>query len=328
MARRRFLQPGFWSNPLLSKCPPLTRMMFQVIWTHADFDGAFQWDPEALAMKGLPRDNFDAAEALNRLEGDGFIRSYVVEGKCFGYVVNWHKHQDPHPGEKPVYPKPFDAPGFIVKVKPPKYREKADTGFGHDEVPVGLHQWMQLAEEFPAAFLEKLQGYTPATDKEGKEGKEGKESPGQEMPVHRVEPVLRNSVERKKKPAPWEQTLSDEVVTLANYIFRLWPDGDRKQPNGKDYVPRSSKAKLAARLSDLHKQGVDLDVCLAIAKRFTQEFDQCGMWAKAAENFFGKVDDAPWIAYYQAHQTNVLRQKEEESEAARRAEDNPFEEVS
>lgn len=185
MARRRFLQPGFWTNPQLSKCPPLTRMMFQVIWTHADFDGAFLWDPEALAMKGLPRDDFDAVEALDRLEQDGFIRSYVVEKARYGYVVNWHKHQDPHPGEKPVHPRPTNDPGFIVKVKEARWRKKGDTAFDCPEVERGLYPWVQLAGNLSASWIEVADKLS-ATDKEGKEGKE---SPDQEKPVPRLEPV-------------------------------------------------------------------------------------------------------------------------------------------
>ena len=141
-------------------------------------------------------------------------------------------------------------------------------------------------------------------------------------------PPAKPSAERKKKPSPWEQTISDEVVELTNGIFNIWPNSDQRQPNGTDYVPRSSRAKLAARLTDLHKQGVDLAVCWEIAKKFKREFYEGGMWAKAAENFFGKVEDAPWIAYYQAYQTMIQSRKKAEAEAGRKVEESPFEEVS
>lgn len=173
MARRRYLQPPFWTNPLLSRCPALTRLMFQGIWTHADFDGCFQWDPDDLAMKILPRDDFDAAEALDRLERDGFIRSYIVKGKRFGYVVTWHKHQDPHPGEKPIYPKPAGDPEFIVKVKEYRWRKAGDTAFDHPEIERGLYPWVQLASNLQVDCGEVAERLS-ATDKERKESPDQK----------------------------------------------------------------------------------------------------------------------------------------------------------
>lgn len=151
MARRRYLQPGFWKNPLLSKLPPLTRLFFQVTWTFADFDGCFPWDPEALAMKGLPRDSFDPGQALDQLEQAGFLRSYEADGQRFGYIVNWHKHQDPHPGESPVYPKPQGDPDFIVKVKVPKWRKEGiDTASNAPWIETGCQPLVQLASKLPA----------------------------------------------------------------------------------------------------------------------------------------------------------------------------------
>lgn len=185
MARRRYLQPGFWQNPQLSKCPPLTRLLFQVIWTHADFDGCFLWEPDALAMKGLPRDEFDAVEAMERLERDGFLRSYVVGGKRFGYVVNWHKHQDPHPGEKPVHPKPDSDPFFLVKVKEPKWRKPGDVAYEVHQIGKGVHPYQQLASNLPATCQQ-----VPSNGKEGREGPEGKEGLYQEVPVPRLEHTL------------------------------------------------------------------------------------------------------------------------------------------
>jgi hypothetical protein len=159
--------------------------LFQVIWTHADFDGCFLWEPDALAMKGLPRDEFDAVEAMERLERDGFLRSYVVGGKRFGYVVNWHKHQDPHPGEKPVHPKPDSDPFFLVKVKEPKWRKPGDVAYEVHQIGKGVHPYQQLASNLPATCQQ-----VPSNGKEGREGPEGKEGLYQEVPVPRLEHTL------------------------------------------------------------------------------------------------------------------------------------------
>ncbi len=151
MARERTLSPGFFTNHLLANCPPHTRLLFQGIWILADFDGSFLWDPMALAMRLLPRDAFDPIEAMDRLERDGFIRSYEVGGLRFGYVVNWHKYQDPHPGEKPIHPKPSEDPGFMVKIKDLKYRKDGDLGFDLPDLPKGVYPYEQVASKLLAS---------------------------------------------------------------------------------------------------------------------------------------------------------------------------------
>lgn len=147
MPRERTLSPGFFANHLLASCPPLTRLLFQGIWTLADFDGCFQWDPEGLAMKLLPRDQFDASEALDLLERHGFVKSYEANGAKFGFIVNWHKYQDPHPGERPVFPKPSGNADFVVRVKQPKYRSSVDLGFGRLDIHAGITQFQQVVSK-------------------------------------------------------------------------------------------------------------------------------------------------------------------------------------
>lgn len=150
MPRERTLAPGFFTNHLLANCPPLTRLFFQGIWTLADFDGCFAWDPEGLAMKLLPRDDFDPQAALVRLERDGFIKSFEADGRRFGYITKWHDHQDPHPMEKPVCPRPSDDPNFRVRVKAEKYRRDGDIGFGISDLPPGSYPFQQVASKLLA----------------------------------------------------------------------------------------------------------------------------------------------------------------------------------
>lgn len=147
MPRERTLSHGFFTNHLLASCEPVARLLFQGIWTVADFDGCFQWDPPALAMKLLPRDQFDPVAAMDKLEGDGFLKSYRASVGKFGYVVNWHKYQDPHPAEKAIHPKPEDDPNFIVRVKAPIYRKPEDLGFGRPDIQKGIYPYQQVVSK-------------------------------------------------------------------------------------------------------------------------------------------------------------------------------------
>jgi hypothetical protein len=163
MARKRMLSPGFFTNHLLAACPPLTRLLFQGLWTIADFDGVFVWDPPKLAMMLLPRDNFDPDEAMARLERDGFIKSFGVDGQRLGYIVKWLIHQDPHPLERPMLPKPTGDPDFLVRVKALKYRKDGDTGFGMSDLTPGHYLFQQVASKLQACGQEVVSNASPSS---------------------------------------------------------------------------------------------------------------------------------------------------------------------
>lgn len=150
MPRERTLAHGFFENHLLAGCQPLTRLLFQGLWTLADYDGCFKWEPEALAMKLLPRDQFDAVAAMEDLSRLGFIRQYEAKGEMYGYMVNWLKYQDPHPREKPTSPKPVNDQQFMVRVKHFKYRAPEDLAFGRTDILPGRYHIQQLASNLLA----------------------------------------------------------------------------------------------------------------------------------------------------------------------------------
>ena len=105
----------------------------------------------------------------------------------------------------------------------------------------------------------------------------------------------------------WMKELPQDVIEAGGDIHGLWPapeNGDL-QPGARELtpVPKSSRPELCRRLLEIKRQGGDLEVCRAIAKRAVKEWRD-GKWIKASQHFFGKAKDAPWQAYYQAHITN------------------------
>jgi hypothetical protein len=91
---------------------------------------------------------------------------------------------------------------------------------------------------------------------------------------------------------------------MTREILAIWPAEGELQPDRRTAVPGPSPPQLAARLDAIHREGGDLDVCLAIAKRCVREWREKGTWIKAPQYFFGKARDAPWESYYQTHITN------------------------
>ena len=101
MARARNIKPGFFKNAELAECSPLARLLFIYLWTEADKEGRLEDRPKQLKAYGLPYDDCDADQLLNELHAAGFIKRYEGGGKKIIWIVNFKKHQNPHPKETP-----------------------------------------------------------------------------------------------------------------------------------------------------------------------------------------------------------------------------------
>lgn len=99
MARARNLKPGFFDNETLAECEPLARLLFAGLWLHADREGRLEDRPKRLKAQILPHDNCDASALLDQLERHGFLVRYQAGEGRFLQVVNFAKHQNPHPRE-------------------------------------------------------------------------------------------------------------------------------------------------------------------------------------------------------------------------------------
>ena len=106
MARTRLLKPEFFKNEELVKCGPEAMLLFAGLWTLADREGRlpdrlpvihgeiFPWSPL------VPLD-----ELLSTISASGFIQRYEIDGHKYIQIVNFLKHQKPHPNEtKSVIP--------------------------------------------------------------------------------------------------------------------------------------------------------------------------------------------------------------------------------
>lgn len=154
--RKREIAKDFWSDPVIASYPPVNRLFMIAIWAVSDVDGIFEYDPGKLRFQVLPGDAFDPAEALAAFQRDKFIGSYTVRNKKYGYWRSWHKHQDPHGGELPQYPKPMRKNRMVVRVAPDGFRcaqkkkgdpnyEKA-TAYERWDIKPGDYEWGKLLD--------------------------------------------------------------------------------------------------------------------------------------------------------------------------------------
>jgi hypothetical protein len=95
MSRIRSIHPGFFTDERLVSVTPEARLLFLGIGVEADDKGIFEWKPVTLKMRLFPADNFDVAALLVDLEREGVILSYEIDGRKYGAIRNFRKHQRP-----------------------------------------------------------------------------------------------------------------------------------------------------------------------------------------------------------------------------------------
>ena len=95
--RIRTIKPEFFIHAELADLEFDTelpvRLAFIGLWCAADRDGRFKWDARRLGVQILPYDDVDFDTILEALLGAGFIDRYEVEGRTFGCVPSFSRHQ-------------------------------------------------------------------------------------------------------------------------------------------------------------------------------------------------------------------------------------------
>ena len=100
MARSRNIKPGIVLNDALAGLAHWVRLLFIYLWTIADREGRLEDNPRRIGAALFPYEaelSFD--EGLQQLHEAGFILRYQVDGERFIEIMNWSKHQNPHPKE-------------------------------------------------------------------------------------------------------------------------------------------------------------------------------------------------------------------------------------
>jgi len=97
--RARNLKPGFFKDEKVLACEPLARILFEGLWCYADREGRFCWTPFEIRIEILPLES-SIDGLLNQLLSSELIIKYSVNGKDYGYIPNFPKHQHPHVKEK------------------------------------------------------------------------------------------------------------------------------------------------------------------------------------------------------------------------------------
>lgn len=116
MAKIRSIKPEFFRHPGLFELEQNTnlpiRVAFAGLWTVADREGRFRWQPKQIKLDILPYDDIDINLVLNELVTSSYLVRYEVESKEYGYIPTWKDHQRVRADEaQSVFPEP--SPGNI-----------------------------------------------------------------------------------------------------------------------------------------------------------------------------------------------------------------------
>lgn len=113
MARIRTIKPDFFRHEglqdLAAQRGAHVMLVFAGLWGHCDRFGRFECRPRHLKLDILPFLDFDMAETIQALEGAGFIQTYEVGSKRYGFIPSFAEHQrfgGKEASEPAKYPEP------------------------------------------------------------------------------------------------------------------------------------------------------------------------------------------------------------------------------
>jgi len=109
--RARTIKPGFFSNESLCSLPHVVRLLFVGLWCRADRSGRLEDRPTRLRAELFPYEpDLDLDPMLELLQLQELIWRYKINGSSYIQVVQFLKHQRPHPHEvdSVIPPIPWD----------------------------------------------------------------------------------------------------------------------------------------------------------------------------------------------------------------------------
>lgn len=97
MARIRTIKPEFFRHEGLQDLAVQhgaeVMLVFAGLWGHCDKLGRFEWKPRTLKLDILPFLGFDMADILDILWQSGFLRRYEFDGREYGEIESFDRHQ-------------------------------------------------------------------------------------------------------------------------------------------------------------------------------------------------------------------------------------------
>lgn len=162
MARIRTIKPEFFRHEGLQDLEAANpgkhvMLTFAALWGHCDKAGRFEWRPRTLKLDILPFLDFDMRETLETLRRAGFILKYVIDGKEYGEINSFEKHQrisGKEAQEPEKYPEPVEYEvGSDGEAPEKQQRLQEGKGIGREEEGKGKDINVALAAQRESVVL-------------------------------------------------------------------------------------------------------------------------------------------------------------------------------
>lgn len=126
MARIRSIHPAIFTDETFVTLSHPAKLFWIGLWCEADDQGVFGWKPLSLHMRLAPTSNDDVASLLDELAAANCVRRFEVDGRPYGVVRNFVRHQRPK-RPRDYHPLPDELRGY-AGFKEDGSRPDATTG--------------------------------------------------------------------------------------------------------------------------------------------------------------------------------------------------------
>lgn len=93
MARIRTIKPEFFTSEDIVSLTPLARLFYVSLWCESDREGRLEWKPRTFKLRYLPGDDCDINDLGSELIEAGLVVLYEIDGKLYGEIPGFKKHQ-------------------------------------------------------------------------------------------------------------------------------------------------------------------------------------------------------------------------------------------
>jgi len=140
--RARNIKPGFFKNEELAKIPFEARLLFIGLWCLADREGRLENRPERIKAEVFPYDRVNIAKLLDVITSREMILHYTANSNQYIQIVNFKKHQTPHPHEsKSAFPPCFGHVTLNPDVRNPDVRNPSTLATPGPSLPDFQKVW-------------------------------------------------------------------------------------------------------------------------------------------------------------------------------------------
>ena len=188
MPRRRMIDPNFWESEDVSRCAPMTRLVFLGLVSMADDEGRGRAKPQYVKSALFPYDDWiriiDIETALSEIALNLSVTFYEVGGAAYYQLDHWHNWQRidrpkpsklPAPGESTIDRRSIDDASCLKEDKEIKTESETEEKenppdmygeFGN--VHLKPHQLKRLQQRHPdwEQKIEYLSAYMASSGKQ------------------------------------------------------------------------------------------------------------------------------------------------------------------